>query len=75
MTNNEIQSANRFIRAKECAARFGVSISTWWNWNNAKSRHYRPELPRPVKVSANCTAWLESELDDFTAKLAAERSE
>ena len=45
------------IRPKQAAALFGVSLSTLWNWNNPKSRHYRPNFPKPVKVSANATRW------------------
>ena len=41
------------LRANQVAERIGVSRSTVWNWCNAKSRHYRPDFPRPFKVSAN----------------------
>lgn len=63
------------IRPKQTAAMFGVFLSTIWNWNNPKHRQYRPDFPRPVKISANATGWLKSELDDYIAKLAAEREE
>ena len=63
------------IRPKQTAAMFGVSLSTIWNWNNPKHRQHRPDFPRPVKISANATGWLKSELDDYIAKLAAEREE
>ena len=75
MDNNPIglntMQVNKLIRAKECAALFGVSVSTWWNWNNPKSRHHRADLPRPIKVGENSTAWLESEISDYIGNLAA----
>ena len=63
----------RFIRAKEGAARFGVSVGTWWNLNNPKSRHYRPDFPKPIKIAANSTGWLESEISAYIEQLAATR--
>lgn len=65
---------NKLIRAKECAALFGVSVSTWWNWNNPKSRHHRADLPCPIKVGENSTAWLEREISDYIVKLAEQRA-
>ena len=59
------------IRAKDGAKRFNVSLATWWNWNNPKSRHYKPDFPKPIKVSANVTGWLENEVNAYIEKLAA----
>lgn len=55
------------IRPKQAAALFGVSLSTLWNWNNPKHRLYRPDFPKPFKVSANTTGWLQSEIDGYNA--------
>ena len=63
------------LRANQEAERIGVSRSTVWNWCNAKSRHHRPDFPRPFKVSANVVGWLSSEIDDYIGKLAAKREE
>ena len=61
------------IRPKQAAALFGVSLSTLWNWNNPKHRLYRPDFPKPFKVSANTTGWLQSEIDGYICKLAEKR--
>ena len=40
---------------------------------NPKSRHYNPDFPRSVKVSANITGWLENEIAAYLAECAAKR--
>lgn len=61
------------IRPKQAAAMFGVSLSTVWNWNNPKHKQFRPDFPKPIKVSANATGWLQSELEGYLQKLADNR--
>ena len=61
------------IRVKELAARLSVSTATIWNMTNPKSRHYNPDFPKPIKVSANATGWLQSELEGYLQKLADNR--
>ena len=61
------------LRINQVSERLGVSRSTIWNWGDPKSRHHRPDFPRPFKVSANVIGWLSSEIDDYIGKLAAER--
>ena len=70
-----ITQTPRFVRAKEGAARFGVSVATWWSCNILLSRHYRPDFPKPIKVSANATGWLESEVSSYIQKLADSREQ
>lgn len=66
---------NSIQRAEGVAKSFGVSRSTIWNWCNPKSRHYKPDFPKPVKVSANVTGWLESEISGYIDQLAEKRGE
>lgn len=61
------------LRAERAAAVFGVSRSTFWAWNNPKSRYYRPDFPKPIKISTNATGWRQSELEAYIQKLAAQR--
>lgn len=63
----------RLIRAKELAARLSVSTATVWNMANPKSRHYNPDFPKPIKVSANVTGWIESEISGYIQQCAAKR--
>ena len=66
---------NTILRADDTARALGVSRATIWNWVNPKSRHYRPDFPKPLKLSANITGWLSSEIEEYLNKLAAKREE
>ena len=66
---------NTVLRVNDTARVMGVSRATIWNWANPKSRHFRPDFPKPIKLSANITGWLASEIDDYIGKLAAKREE
>lgn len=63
----------KLIRAKELAVRLSVSTATVWNMANPKSRHYNPNFPKPIKVSANVTGWIESEISRYIQECAAKR--
>lgn len=66
---------NTVLRVNDTARIMGVSRATIWNWANPKSRHYRPDFPKPIKLSASITGWLSSEIDEYISKLAAKRKE
>lgn len=55
---------DRIVRPREAAHLLGVSRQTLWRLTRAG------RLPRPRRVSANCTGWLQSELDAYLASLA-----
>lgn len=63
----------KLIRAKELAELLSVSDTIIWNWVNPNNRRYRPEFPKPIKISPNVTAWRESEIVAYLDQLAAER--
>ena len=63
----------QFITVKDVTAIYGVSRTTVWNWTNPKHKQYRPDFPKPFKVSANTTGWLQSEIDGYICKLAENR--
>lgn len=63
----------RLIRVKELATILSVSTATVWNMANPKSRHYNPDFPKPIKLSANVTGWLESEINTFIRQCAEKR--
>ncbi|MFU8617314.1 helix-turn-helix transcriptional regulator [Neisseria sp. LACPHL-SPEC-2024-00856] len=63
------------LRINQVAEHLGVSRSSIRGWCDPKSRHHRPDFPRPFKVSANVVGWLSSEIDDYIGKLAAKREE
>lgn len=61
------------LRAKQVAARLGVSTAAVWYKANPKHRLYDPDFPKPFKVAANTTGWLENEVNDYIQQLAAKR--
>lgn len=51
----------KFLRLPDVIARVGVSKSTWWAWcRDGKA-------PAPVRLSARCTVWRETELAAWLA--------
>ena len=61
------------LRAKQVAERLNVSVSTVWSKTNPKDRRHDAAFPKPFKVSGNVTGWLESEVNAYSANLAAAR--
>ena len=68
-----IMNQVRLIRAKELAQLLSVSDTIIWNWVNPNNRRYRPEFPKPIKISQNVTAWRESEIVAYLDQLAENR--
>lgn len=62
------------LRPKEVAKRLGLSITLVWHKTNPKSRHYDAAFPKPFKISANATGFLESEINAYIQLLAAKRT-
>ena len=69
-----IMNQVKLIRARELAELLSVSDTIIWNWVNPNNRHYRPDFPKPIKISANVTAWRENEIIAYLDQLAANRS-
>ncbi|EGV38188.1 helix-turn-helix transcriptional regulator [Neisseria weaveri] len=65
----------KVIRVQDVAERLGISASAVWYKTNPKHRLYDPAFPRPFKVSANVTGWLDSEISAYIEKLAERRKE
>lgn len=53
--------ASQLIRVPTVAAMLSVSRSTVWRWSK-----FKPEFPRPIKISTGVTAW---KLDEIQAWL------
>ena len=66
---------NTVLRVNDIARVMGVSRATIWNWANPKSRLYCPDFPKPIKLSANITGWISSEIEEYIGQLAAKREE
>lgn len=63
------------LRPKEVAKRLGLSVALVWNKANPKNRHYDAAFPKPFKISANATGFLESEVIAYIQHLAAQRAD
>lgn len=73
--NKPMTSTLSILRPKQAAARLGVSVAMVWNKCNPKSRHFDAAFPQPFKLAARATGWLESEINDYIAHLAAQRGD
>ncbi|WP_244151997.1 MULTISPECIES: helix-turn-helix transcriptional regulator [Rodentibacter] len=61
------------IRRNAAINRFGVSKSTFSDWQNPKSKRYRPDFPKKIQLGVNSVGYLESEINAYIAKLAENR--
>ena len=63
----EINSPNKpkLLRMNDSAKELGIGLSTAWKW------HKEGKLPKcHAKLSAKCTVWKASDIDDFINDLA-----
>lgn len=60
-------SSVQFLRDKAVADKIGVSRPHLWTLVKTD-----PTFPRPVKLSANVTVWLESEINEWMLRKVAE---
>lgn len=64
---------DRIIRRLDVMKMLGVSKSTFADWQNKKSKRYRPDFPQKIQLGANSVGYLESEITAYIAKLAENR--
>ena len=55
-----MMEAPQLIRAPVVAVMLSVSRSTVWRWSK-----FKPEFPRPIKISTGVTAWKLSEIQEW----------
>lgn len=66
----------RILRPKEVIRKLGISKSTFYDWQNKKSKgRYKSNFPRPINLGANSVGYLESEIDEFIAKMLNQRND
>ena len=66
---NEMQ---KYLRPRQVAARYGVSIATVWRWANDE-RYQHLEFPRACPLGDKVSAWAIDELDEFDERRKALR--
>lgn len=64
---------DKVIRVGDVAEKIGISTASVWAKVNPKSRLFDESFPKPFKISANATGWLESEINEYIQTLAAQR--
>lgn len=55
---------NQFLKAKEVAERYHISLATVWAWTK------EGKLPSPVRLGPNTTRWRVAELEDHDTILS-----
>jgi prophage regulatory protein len=65
--DNSILKSRRTLRIRSVADKTGLAISSIWRLAS------RGQFPRPVKLTAGCTAWFEHEIDQWLEAKAVDR--
>ena len=69
-----MNQSDRIIRRLDTMKMLGVSKSTLADWQNPKSKRYRPDFPKKIQLGVNSVGYLESEINSYIAKLADARA-
>lgn len=69
-----MNQSDRIIRRLDTMKMLGVSKSTLADWQNPKSKRYRPDFPKKIQLGVNSVGYLESEINSYIAKLAGTRA-
>lgn len=64
----------KILRRLEVLALLGISKSTFADWQNPKSKRYRPDFPKKIQLGINSVGYLESEVNAFIQSLADSRA-
>lgn len=63
----ELSKTERFLRLTEVKTRTGLSRSSIYFYMN------KGDFPQSINISANCVAWIESEIDEWMQNLISQR--
>ena len=69
----KMNQSDRIIRRKEAIALLGIGKSTFADWQNPKTKRYRPDFPKKIQLGANSVGYLESEINAYILSLANSR--
>lgn len=64
MTSCVLNQNEQHMRARDAARYLGAATSTFWRWVG------QGRIPQGVRLSARCTIWRKSDLDNFIEKCA-----
>ena len=65
-----MNQSDRIIRRLDTMKMLG----TFADWQNPKSKRYRPDFPKKIQLGVNSVGYLESEINSYIAKLAEARA-
>ncbi|MBU1426894.1 MAG: AlpA family phage regulatory protein [Gammaproteobacteria bacterium] len=65
MVNEKQTTPQQFYRLPHLRQRLGVSGSSIWSWVKQGT------FPKPIRLSANCTAWCAADVDRWAAERIA----
>lgn len=68
-----MNSKFRILRPKEVIQMLGISKSTFYDWQNKKSKRYRADFPKSISIGANSVGYLESEINMFILNMVNKR--
>ena len=63
----------KILRPKEVIKKLSISKSTFYDWQNKKSKRYRADFPQSISIGANSVGYLESEINMFILHMANNR--
>lgn len=72
-TITHIADNDRILRPTPARQKLGVGKTTFQDWQNPKSKRYRPDFPKKIRLGANSVGYLESEINAFIQSLADNR--
>lgn len=65
----------KILRPKEVIKKLSISKSTFYDWQNKKSKRYRNDFPKPIVIGENSVGYLESEINDFILNMVNRRAD
>lgn len=63
----------KILRPKEVIKKLSISKSTFYDWQNKKSKRYRADFPKSISIGSNSVGYLESEINMFILNMANNR--
>ncbi|MDD0824610.1 AlpA family phage regulatory protein [Mannheimia sp. AT1] len=69
-----VTKGDKILRTSEVKKMLGIGKTTFSDWQNPKSKRYRPDFPKKIQLGANSVGYLESEINAFIQSLADSRT-
>lgn len=60
---------DRILRASKVIDLLGISKSTFYEWQNPKSKYYIATFPKKIQIGSNSVGYLESDINNYILSL------